>query len=194
METYCDNCGNSLNINHTTIYHIYPLQIKTVIVYTYSADILEFTENKYMKILVAYGTLSGNTQVVAESIAQYLSSKGQEVDLKNQEEIGPDYLLSYPFVIIGGSTWDEGNSNPATTAFLEKVNGSQMDYSAVKFGVFGLGETNYAHFCTVTDHISDAVKAKGGHIVGEPFKIDGYPDDTVLGNVHTWVDTVIAGA
>ena len=39
-----------------------------------------------------------------------------------------------------------------------------------------------------------AVKAKGGHIVGEPFKIDGYPDDTVLGNVHTWVDTVLAGA
>lgn len=147
-----------------------------------------------MKILVTYGTLSGNTQVVAESIAQYLSSKGQEVDLKNQDEIEPDYLLSYPFVFIGGSTWDEGNSNPSTTAFLEKINTSTLNYSTIKFGIFGLGESNYAHFCTVTDHISDAVKSKGGNIVGEAFKIDGYPDDNVLSNVHAWVDTVLAGA
>ena len=61
-----------------------------------------------MKILVTYGTLSGNTQVVAESIAQYLSSKGQEVDLKNQDEISPEYMQNYPYVIIGGSTWMTG--------------------------------------------------------------------------------------
>ncbi len=146
-----------------------------------------------MKILIGYGTLSGNTQVVAESLQQYLVSKGHEADLKSQDEIDPSSLTTYPFVFLGGSTWGEGESNPSTQAFVEKLNAWQGDLSGTRFAVFGLGETNYAHFCAVVDHIIDALKSKNGVIAGESHKIDGYPDENALASIHTWADSAMAG-
>jgi flavodoxin I len=156
------------------------------------ACLIVFIFFKFMKILVGYGTLSGNTQVVAESITQYLkTTKNHDVEIKPHDEIQPDELTQYDFVILGGSTWDEGSANPATQTFFENMEGSTVNLTGRKFGVFGLGETNYAHFCAVADRLAEAIKSKGGEIVGELHKIDGYPDDNILADTIKWLDGVI---
>lgn len=146
-----------------------------------------------MKILIGYGTLSGNTQVVAESLQQHLISRNHEVDIKSQDEIEPGDLVGYPVVFLGGSTWGEGESNPSTQAFVERLNTWQGELSTVRFAIFGLGETNYAHFCAVVEHLIEAVKSKKGVILGDSHKIDGYPDDSILEAVHTWADSCLVG-
>ncbi len=145
-----------------------------------------------MKILIAFGTLSGNTQTVAESLGSHLVTLGHDVTVKSQDEVSADEMGQYPLVILGGSTWGDGESNPSTIAFVDNLNASQATFPNSKFAIFGLGETNYANFCAVVEHLESALKAKNAVIIGERFKIDGYPDDTVLGNVNSWAEATIA--
>lgn len=145
-----------------------------------------------MKVLIAFGTLSGNTQTVAESLGSHLVTKGHDVTVKSQDQTLPDEMGQYPLVILGGSTWGDGESNPSTIAFIENLKASQATFPNSKFAIFGLGETNYASFCAVVEHIEDTLKAKNAVIIGERFKIDGYPDESVLGNINSWAEATIA--
>ena len=160
-------------------------------IFTSASLFYSFSHIASMKILIAYGTLSGNTQTVAESLGQHLTSAGHTVTVHSQDDVKPDSMNEYEFVFLGGSTWGDGESNPSTQNFMQDVQASTVTFPTVKFAIFGLGETNYAQFCAVTTHLEDMLKAKGATPVCESLKIDGYPDDTILQTTHTWADAAL---
>ncbi|NQT95371.1 MAG: NAD(P)H-dependent oxidoreductase [Candidatus Omnitrophica bacterium] len=57
------------------------------------------------KVLVVYYSRTGNTQTMAELIAENLKKKGQEVILKNVEEATPEDMQAADGVIIGSPTY-----------------------------------------------------------------------------------------
>lgn len=57
------------------------------------------------KVLVLYYSRTGNTEAMAKMIAQGLSEKGLQVDLKRVEEASVDTLLDYDGYIIGSPNY-----------------------------------------------------------------------------------------
>lgn len=57
------------------------------------------------KVLVAYYTKTGNTQKMAEAVAEGVRSGGVEVDLKPVTEVTPEDMLRYDGLIFGSPTY-----------------------------------------------------------------------------------------
>lgn len=145
-----------------------------------------------MKILIAYATLSGNTQTVAESIGKHLAESPHEATVVSQEDIETSLFAAHDLVILGASTWGEGEGNPTAESFLQKMKDHAEPFLNTKFAVFGLGDSSYPNFCGVVAEFEEAIKAKQGNLISESLKIDGYPDDTAFANANAWADKVIA--
>lgn len=146
-----------------------------------------------MKILIAYATLSGNTQIVAEDLDTYLKGKGHEVTTLSQDDLDPTQLHEYEYVFFGSSTWGDGEPNPTAEAFLAKLKNFTGDFGNAKIAIFGLGDSSYPSYCGVVHQFEDALKEKQKATVIESIKIDGYPDDNAFAQVHEWADKALAG-
>lgn len=145
-----------------------------------------------MHILISYGSLTGNTQIVAELLGVSLREMGgHEVEVLDQACIECDKLAGYDLVIFGASTWGEGESNPTTEAFLHNLNAYPEDLALVKCALFGLGDRSYDHFCGVVDHLEHALRGKSARVLGTPLKLDGLPDETMQEQVGLWATEIL---
>lgn len=147
-------------------------------------------------ILITYGTLTGNTEIVSEGMQAFLTEHAERLDvnptLLNNYEVEPIQLRDYDLVVIGASTWGDNEPNPVTEDFLMRLENEGIDLSGVKVAVFGLGETIYPIFCGAADMISEKMQQLGAELVGELHKIDGYPDETILAAANNWLENLLA--
>src|SRR5690625_6810849 len=62
------------------------------------------------KILVAYASMTGNTELMAEAITDHLLHLGHEAVMKSFDfdPVDVDDISEYDAVIIGTHTWDDG--------------------------------------------------------------------------------------
>ena len=60
------------------------------------------------KIVLIYGTTSGNTEELAEDVVDGLASGGAEVVVKNVTDASVDELGDYDAIIFGCPTYGEG--------------------------------------------------------------------------------------
>jgi len=145
-----------------------------------------------MKILIAYATLSGNTQMVSEHLNEFLKSKGHDIVLMSQDDLDVTHMNEYELVFLGSSTWGDGEPNPTSEVFMQKLKDHTEPFNNVRFAVFGLGDSSYAHFCGIADRFEELLKEKQKQPIVESFKIDGYPEDASLEGISAWAEKAIA--
>lgn len=124
-----------------------------------------------MKALLIYGSTTGNTEEVSNYVKSGLESAGHEVTQKNVADATPSELQDFDLIVLGSSTWNEGQLQDDFIPFYEEMNG--VDLSGKKAAVFGCGESIYEHFCTAVDILEGKLKELGADIVAESYKIDG---------------------
>ncbi len=141
------------------------------------------------KLLVLYGTLTYNSEIVAHRIgkAAEASKLFDLVDVLNVVEIlNTEVLLDYHFIIAGTSTWSEGNYPPDVEEFVERSN-TPVNLQNKVAAFFALGEKVYENFCgggiKFRDFFINNLNAKP---VGTFLKIDGPPEEEVLTKVDQW--------
>lgn len=145
------------------------------------------------KILVSFATMSGNTERVAQFINTELPKVLSEVQitLVNMMELTEELFNEHDLNILGSSTWTDGELNPISEEFFNRLNSSNIDLNGIKFALFGLGESYYPEFCTVVEKMENIIKSKNGIVVVENLKLDGYVDDNMLYNVGEWLKSFI---
>lgn len=146
-----------------------------------------------MKILIAYGTLTMNTEMVASHLYDGLSDLEAEIDLINMIDItDPQMLTNYDLLFLATSSWGEGEYPPDTEEFDALLRTTELDLSGKKAAFIGLGDSSYEQYNGGIQLLSklflEDLKAKQ---VGETFLIDGFPDDEVLENVIEWGRTIV---
>jgi flavodoxin len=133
--------------------------------------------------------MSGNT----ERVAQYINSELPKIlpetqtSLTNMMELTEELFNENDLNILGSSTWTDGEFNPISEEFFNRLRASTIDLNGIKFAIFGLGESYYPDFCTVVDKMEDIIKSKNGILVVEGLKLDGYVDDNMLHSVGEWL-------
>lgn len=128
-----------------------------------------------MKILILYGSTTGNAEMVAEQIQDNLAD--HETDLMDVAEASVDVLNDYEAIVAGSSTWDDGLLQQDFRDFAEDLKEASPDMSDKKVTVFGLGDSNYPDFCEAANLLEELFSKFGSTKVGETLKIDGFPDE-----------------
>lgn len=125
------------------------------------------------KIAILFGSSTGNTESVAEAMAEKIGS--DNVDLINVDSASVDDLGEYKNFILGASTWGVGDLQDDWEGFLSDFAG--MDFAGKKVALYGLGDS-----ATYADSFVDAMKAiydeiaDKAEIIGQ-VSTDGYSFD-----------------
>ncbi|MBQ7608882.1 MAG: flavodoxin [Desulfovibrionaceae bacterium] len=126
------------------------------------------------KVLIVYGSSTGNTQSIAEKIGEQIRAAGHEVDVKDAANVVPENLMEgYDAGLFGCSAWGEEDLEmqddflPLFEAF------DKVGLSGRKVASFASGDQSYPHFCGAVDAIVSRAKELGATIIAEGLKMEG---------------------
>lgn len=146
-----------------------------------------------MKILIIYGTYSTGTLTVCEYAKKWLEEDGNDVKMLEANKVQGIDLMDRDLVIMASPSWKvsgkQGMPHEYFFPMMERLKGQTFDK---KFAVISLGDEQYALVNGSAEHLSDFVNQLGGHLVGEPLKIEGFyfNKDNRLEQVKAWLPTV----
>lgn len=160
------------------------------------------------KIGIFYGSTTGSTLELAEEIANALSVNAS--DIHDVAETAPSAVGDYDVIIIGASTWGDGDLQPDMATF---INGLEvLDLRDKMVAIFGCGDDTLSDtFCDAVGEIYQRLHNTHAMFFA-PFNNDGYryrhsrsdvhgmivglcidnvnhPDDTP-GRVKAWTDEI----
>lgn len=126
-----------------------------------------------MKTIILFGSTTGNTETVANSIAAELDgAKLMDVSTFNN----PSEINEYDLIILGISTWGIGELQDDWMDKIDLL--GDIDYSNKKVALYGLGDQEgYPDsFVSAMKPLYDKVIISGGNIVGKT-STDGFNFD-----------------
>ncbi len=143
------------------------------------------------RVLIIYGSTTGNTEYVANHIRDYLVGKGVDVEKRDvaQTTISDLFSTDNP-IMLGCSTWGEDEIGLQEDFDLFHSQLANADLSGKMFVLFGCGDSSYKYFCGAVDKIGQTIKKRGAQLVGSPLKIDGEPEASV-DQITGWLDELV---
>lgn len=123
------------------------------------------------KAIIVFGSTMGNTEQLADEAKQGLEQGGVEVVKKNVTDASVQELNDYDLILLGSSTWGDGELQDDFVDFYEKM--KDINLEGKKAGAFGPGDSSYPQFCKAVDLLEEKLKECGAQIVSESFKVDG---------------------
>ncbi len=146
-----------------------------------------------MQILIAYASISGNTQKVAKHLYDYVSHKyaKHKVKLIDLITVQSKSLSAYDLFIVGASTWMDGEPNDIALAFLDDLNTAKADLKNLPCAIFGLGDSRYEKFCTVVESMSESLTEHQAKVLKPSHKIDGNPTPEIMTAAEDWIEQIL---
>ena len=136
-------------------------------------------------VLVLVGTQTGNSEVVADAVAERLGELGFAVHVLDMAEAWPEALAEHRQLVAVTCTWSEGTFPDNAVDFAEALDAVRPDLSGVRFGVCGLGDRDYdPYYQTAALRLADLLRQCGATEAAPLHDIDGGPTpDDVAGAV-----------
>ncbi|MBA9088169.1 flavodoxin I [Fontibacillus solani] len=125
------------------------------------------------KIVIVYASLTGNTEEMAELIAEGVRSTGATADLKVVDECNAVLLKKYDAFILGTYTWGDGELPDEFLDFLDEM--EELELKSVVTSVFGSGDSTYRLFCGAVDELEAKLQGWGAVIAQESLKVEFGP-------------------
>jgi len=127
-----------------------------------------------MAIGIFYGSNAGATQTVAELIKEEL---GGDIDLIDISDAQVEDFDKYSKIILGTSTWGEGDLQDDWDAFFEDF--QTVDFTGKTVAFFGMGDqVGYEeNFQDAMGTLYHQALAKGAKVVGDNYPIEGFDFD-----------------
>lgn len=121
------------------------------------------TPAKTPLVTVLYGTETGHSQALAETLSQKLIDRGLRAKAVDMADYDPRQLKQEKFLLVITSTHGEGDP-PAPAErffeFLHSLKAPRLD--GLKFSVLALGDSSYEFFCQAGKVIDARLEALGG--------------------------------
>lgn len=137
-----------------------------------------------MRVLIAYLSYSGNTEEVAEIIADELENDGFIVD---KHRVGFDLPIDvsiYDYIFLGTFTWDYGCTPDEIKDFVLEIG-----YKPENVAVFGTGDTQFGEegqFCKAVDKLVVFYESPW-----QGLKIEQSPRGSQEHTVKNWLEGVL---
>ncbi len=145
-----------------------------------------------MKVLIVYGSTTGNTEFVASHIEKKLTAEGFSVKNESAENVSASGLCDdYELILFGCSTWGEDEIELQDDFIPLFDDFDNINASGKKTAVFGCGDSSYTYFCGAVDAIEQKLSGMGADVI-DTLKIDGEPQSE-KDAIDEFVKTVING-
>ena len=127
------------------------------------------------KIAVIYWSMSGNTEAMANAIAEGAQGAGAEVDVKQVSDITVDQALEYDKLALGcpamgAEVLEESEFEPFFTELESRLGGKKV----ALFGSYGWGDGQWMR------DWQERCQADGAVLVAEPVIANEDPDDDAI--------------
>lgn len=143
-------------------------------------------------VFITYGSTTGNTAYVAESIQRTLEQSGHTVTIEDVADISvADLAKTYDLFCLGCSTWgdDEIELQDDFIPLFEEI--EHVDLSGKSIACFGCGDSSYEYYCGAVDAIEEACKSAGASVFTDSLKIDGDPK-AEQADIDAWAQDIVA--
>ena len=133
-------------------------------------------EKKPIKVL--FGTMTGNSEDLAEQTVEKLKEAGYDVALESLDGFETDKFSGMQRAIIVISTWGEGDPPDECEDFCFALyDGKAPDLKHLDYCVLALGDSSYDDFCGCGRKVDDAVHKLGGQRFMDRKQLDVDFDD-----------------
>jgi flavodoxin I len=145
-----------------------------------------------MKIAVAYASMTGNTECIADEIKRYLDEKNLEYSTFHipSDDFYAFDLADYDVIFFGSYTYGDGDLPFELMDFYDEV--EDEDLSGKRIGLFGSCDSFYPLYGVALDQFKERFESVGATVIGELVKVDLDPDDKDLERTRAMVDEVLA--
>ncbi|PAP77412.1 flavodoxin domain-containing protein [Rubrivirga marina] len=138
-------------------------------------------------VLILVGTQTGNSEVVADAVAEALGELGFAVHLLDMAEAYPEMLEEYHQLIAVTCTWSDGTFPDNAVDFVESLEAVSPDLSGLQFGVCGLGDRDYdPYYQTAAEKLVGLLRAGGATEAQGLHDIDGGPTEADVAGAVAW--------
>lgn len=129
------------------------------------------------KIGLFYGTQTGNTETIAESICDQLGA--DNVELHDMADASLEEMNDYEFLIIGSPTWNIGELQADWESVYPDLD--DMNFTGKTIAYFGCGDqVGYAdNFMDAAGILEAKITERGGKTIGF-WSTDGYEFEASL--------------
>lgn len=137
------------------------------------------------KLAVVYWSGTGNTEQMANVVADAAKAKGMEVDLLGPNEFDSSKVDAYDAIVfgcpaMGAEVLEESEFEPMFTSVEGSLSGKKVGL----FGSYGWGDGQWMR------DWEDRVRASGAELVQDGVMANNAPDDTALAQCAALVDAL----
>jgi MioC protein len=124
------------------------------------------------KVVILFGTESGNAEFAAEDMAVEITDREVEVvDMTDFEIL--DFSAENFYLVIC-STHGEGDLPSGAVPMLQALESENPDLTGVEYAMFGLGDSSYENYSRGSEHIDRKLASLGATRVGEYGRHDAH--------------------
>lgn len=139
------------------------------------------------EIGIFVGTLYGNAQLVAEEAQAILNEHGHQATVFEEPVLADWESYRHQVVLVITSTTGQGDLPLGIVPLYNDIRATLGYQPALRYGMIGLGDSTYTHFCGAGKQLDALLQEHGGHRIGEALWIDAvqHPEPEQVAN--PWV-------
>jgi flavodoxin I len=126
--------------------------------------------------LMVYASMTGNTEELAELIAEGIRKTGGSVEIKDILEADVTDFHNYDGILLGAYTWGDGELPDEFLDFYDEMD--LINIAGKKAAAFGSCDSSYEHRGGAVDLLIAKLKERGADVVQDGLKIDLAPNDS----------------
>jgi MioC protein len=146
-----------------------------------------------LTLTILVGTMTGTADLVAQDVAEALTSHGATVDIVPMDGLGPDVFAAGGLFLICSSTYGQGDVPDNGQALFNALEADRPDLAHVRYGVIALGDRTYtATFCYGGKRFDALLGELGAQRVGDVLLHDAnagtLPEEVAVEWAVPWLD------
>lgn len=138
---------------------------------------------------IVYASLTGNTEEIADIVAERLEEKGLDVEIEECTQVDAEEFLDADICIVGSYTYDDVLVPDEIADFYEDL--LELDLTGKIYGVIGSGDTFYPCFCQVVDQFDKAFQSTGATKGAESVKVDLAAEEEDIVALEAFADALV---
>lgn len=141
-----------------------------------------------MRLLIIFGTETGNSEFVADEVGVALSHTWSPVEVCDMAEFDVRYLKDFDIVLVICSTYGEGELPASALLFYDALLAKAPDLTGVSFAAFGLGDSSYETFNNGSTTMSTVLSDLGASRIGPAGSHDASSAVDLADAARAWAD------
>lgn len=143
-------------------------------------------------VQILVGSTLGGTEYVAEAAQTLLEEAGFDSELHFDPDLNTLSLSEDELWLICLSTHGAGDYPENFKPFVEQLQSVNAPLVDVRYGVIGVGDSNYDTFCEAAKNIDYILEEMGAVRIGDRFEIDvvdqPIPEDGITEWIPLWIE------